>query len=89
VIEGSYLLQVAMNLRIPPSDSPRTPEAVSDEPVGPHSVGQSSKRFTRDHSIDSPRKKSSKTHSIDENLESLTNVIKRAELQQEKHKEKR
>lgn len=62
---------------------------MSDDPVPPRSVGQSSKRFTRDHSVDSPRKKSGKSHSIDETLESLTNVIKRAEaLREDKQKQK-
>jgi cupin superfamily acireductone dioxygenase involved in methionine salvage len=62
---------------------------MSDVHVDPRSVSQSSKRFTREHSVCSQRKKISKSHSIDKTLESLTNLIKRAEaLREEKQKEK-
>ena len=50
---------------------------MSDEPVQPHSVGQSSKRVTRDHSVNSPRsKKSSRTPTLDDCLDDLSNIIK-------------
>ncbi|CAD6234673.1 unnamed protein product [Miscanthus lutarioriparius] len=59
------------------SASPQTPQALSDEPVQPHSVGQSSKRVTRDHSVNSPRsKKSSRTPTLDDCLDDLSNIIK-------------
>jgi hypothetical protein len=74
---------------IPPSDSPQTPAEPSVDAIRHRSGGSSSKRITREYFVDSPRKKSSKTHSIDETLESLSNVIKRAELWQEERHDKR
>ena len=52
---------------------------MSDELVQPHSVGQSSKRVTRDHSINSPRsKKSSRTPTLDDYLDDLSDIIRDA-----------
>ena len=48
-----------------------------DEPVQPHSVGQSFKRVTRDHSVNSPRsKKSSRTPTLDDCLDDLSDIIR-------------
>jgi hypothetical protein len=66
----------------PSSESPQSPHDLSDEPVHPRSVGQSSKRFTRDHSVESPRKKSSKSHSIDDTIDGLNDVIRSARKHQ-------
>ena len=63
--------------RTPSSASPQTPQGLSDEPVQPRSVGQSSKRVTRDHSVNSPRsKKNSRTPTLDDCLDDLSNIIK-------------
>ncbi|CAD6334595.1 unnamed protein product [Miscanthus lutarioriparius] len=64
------------------SGSPRTPSALSDEPVLPRCGAQPSKRVHREHSINSPRsKKSSKTPSIDDCLEDLSHIIREARSQ--------
>ena len=47
---------------------------MSQEPIGTHSVGQSSKRTTREHSVNNPPSK--KTVFIDECLNDLTQIIK-------------
>ena len=63
----------------PSSGSPRTPLALSDEPVLPRSGAQPSKRVHREHSINSPRsKKSSKTPSINDCLDDLSHIIREA-----------
>ena len=63
--------------RTPSSASPQTPQALSDEPVQPCSVGQSSKRVTRDHFVNSPRsKKSSRTPTLDDCLDDLSDIIR-------------
>ena len=63
--------------RTPSSASPQTPQALSDEPVQPCSVGQSSKRVTRDHFVNSPRsKKSSRTPTLDDRLDDLSDIIR-------------
>ena len=65
--------------RTPSSASPRTPQALSDEPVQARNVGQSSKRVTRDHFVNSPRsKKSSRTPTLDDCLDDLSDIIKDA-----------
>jgi len=52
---------------------------LSDELIQPCSVGQSSKRVTRDHSVNSPRsKKSSRTPTLDDCLDDLSDIIKDA-----------
>ena len=61
----------------PSSASPQTPQGLSDELVQPRSVGQSSKRVTRDNSINSPRsKKSSRTPTLDDYLDDLSDIIR-------------
>ena len=61
----------------PSSASPQTPQALSNKPVQPCSVGQSSKRVTRDHSVNSPRsKKSSRTPTLDDCLDDLSDIIR-------------
>ena len=50
---------------------------MSDEPVQPHSVGQSSKRVTRDHSVNNLRsKKSSRTPTLDDCLDDLSDIFR-------------
>ena len=56
--------------RIPSTPTNESPHDISQEPIGTHSVGQSSKRTNREHSINIPLSK--KTVSIDECLEDLT-----------------
>ena len=59
--------------------SPQTPQALSDQSVQPRSVGQPSKRVTRDHSINSPHsKKSSRSLTLDDCLDDLSDIIKDA-----------
>ena len=60
--------------RTPSTPSNETQHDMSQEPIGTHSVGQSSKRTNREHSINSPPSK--KTVSIDECLKDLTQFIK-------------
>ena len=58
-------------------DSPQTPQDLLDEPVRSWSVGQSSKRSSREHSVCSPiKKKSTKTPSLDESLDTLDGILK-------------
>ena len=65
--------------RTPSSASPHTPQALSDEPVQPRSVGQPSNRVTRDHSVNSPRsKKSSRTPTLDDYLDDLSDITRDA-----------
>jgi len=68
--------------KTPSSGSPRTPPALSDEPVLPRSGAQPSKRVHREYSVNSPHsKKSSKTPSIDDCLEDLSHIIREARSQ--------
>ena len=60
--------------RTPSTPSNETPHDMSQDPIGTHSVGQSSKQTNREHSINSPPSK--KTVSIEECLEDLTQFIK-------------
>ena len=60
--------------RIPSTPTNESPHDISQEPIGTHSVGQSSKRTTREHSVSSPPSK--KSGSIDECLNDLTQIIK-------------
>ena len=62
----------------PSNASHGSPHDMSSDPVGVQSVGQSSKRSTRDFSINSPRSK--KSASIDECLNDLTDIIKDPKL---------
>ena len=67
-------------------DSPRTPQDLSNEPVRSRSVGQCSKRSSREHSVCSPiKKKSSQTPSLDDCLEDLDNIIKDAKERKSRH----
>ncbi|KAG2656740.1 hypothetical protein PVAP13_1KG103954, partial [Panicum virgatum] len=60
-------------------DDPQTPQDSSDELVRSRTVGQSSKRTSREHSVCSPiKKKSTKTPSLDESLDALDSIIKDA-----------
>ncbi|XP_066398388.1 uncharacterized protein [Miscanthus floridulus] len=52
---------------------------ISLDPLGVQSVGQTSKRTTRDYSVNSPRSK--KSASIDECLNNITDLIKDHKLQ--------
>jgi len=60
--------------RTPSTASHDTPHDMSQDPVGVQSVGQSSKRSTREYSINSPPNK--KRASIDDCLNDLTDIIK-------------
>ena len=74
--------------RTPSTPTNESPHDMSQEPVGTHSVGQSSKRTHREHSINSPPSK--KTVSIEECLEDLTQFIKNQQQQKagsSKHEE--
>ncbi|KAG2616513.1 hypothetical protein PVAP13_3NG216885 [Panicum virgatum] len=67
-------------------DSPRTPQDFSNEPVRSQSVGQCSKRSSREHSVCSPiKKKSRQTPSLDDCLEDLDNIIKDAKEHKSRH----
>jgi hypothetical protein len=46
-----------------------------DAPTPPRSIGQSSKRSSREQSVCSPRKKSSKTTSLDEGIQDLDTLV--------------
>ena len=65
--------------RTPSNASHDNPHDISPDPVGVQSVGQSSKRSTRDYSINSPPSK--KSASINECLNDQTNIIKDHKLQ--------
>lgn len=56
-------------------DSPRTPSVLPDAPTPPRSIGQSSKRSSREQSVCSPRKKSSKTTSLDDCIQDLDTLV--------------
>ena len=58
----------------PNNASHDSPHEISPDPFVVKSVGQSSKRTTRDYSVNSPRSK--KSASIDECLNDITNLIK-------------
>ena len=58
----------------PSNASHGSPNEISPDPVGVQSVGQSSKRSTRDYSINNPPSK--KSASINECLNDLTDIIK-------------
>ena len=67
-------------------DDPQTPQDSSDELVRSRTVGQSSKRTSREHSVCSPiKKKSTKTPSLDDCLEDLDNIIKDAKERKSRH----
>ena len=68
--------------KTPSSGSPRTPSALSDEPVLPRSGAQPSKRVHREYSVNRPRsKKSSQTPSVEDCLEDLGHIIREARSQ--------
>lgn len=63
----------------PNKDSHDSPHEMSSDPFVVRSVGQSSKRTTRDYSVNSPRSK--KSASIDECLNDITGLIKDHKIQ--------
>ena len=72
---GSLLSSSGHHREMTPSNACNgSPHEISPDPIGVQSVGQSSKRSTRDFSVNSPRSK--KSASIDECLNDLIDIIK-------------